>query len=70
MSASWISDREAAAYGQRTTPSARIWSAHISVFFANPVGRRNVQSADDDSMSRSTRAQNDSGLVPAASADK
>jgi hypothetical protein len=38
-SSSWTIERAAVPYGQRTTPSARIDSAHLRVFVALPPGQ-------------------------------
>src|SRR5216684_5780218 len=70
MSRSSISARPAPPNGHRTTAPERIWSAHISVLAANPAGRRNVHSAPDSSIARSTRAQNESGWSAAGCADR
>jgi hypothetical protein len=69
MSDSWMSERVAAPYGHRTTPSPRICPAHMSVLEANPLGRRKVQSTFDFSINRSVSAWNKpigSGCCPPA----
>src|SRR5580700_3167586 len=70
MSRSSISERAAAPKGHRTTSPKRIWSAHISVFDAKPVGRRNVHGTPESSMARSARAQKEPGRSPAGCADR
>jgi hypothetical protein len=70
MSRSSISERAAAPKGHRTTSPERIWSAHISVFDAKPVGRRNVHGTPESSMACSARAQKEPGRSPAGCADR